>query len=478
MRLSPIALGVLLAAACSSSPPPDEKPKTETSAIINGNADTTHQAVVAISLQSTTEGGICSGTIIKTDPATHIGWVLTAAHCVDDLAPNYVLQGDDFSKSSLVYDVVDFAADPSHVKGDVSSTKDFGVIRIIGVDATTPTIDLAGATDGLAVGSAVESVGFGKTTPATDMTDDNTIRHSLDKNISALSAATITYNQSTSGICLGDSGGPVLAMVGGVQKVAGVHSYVTNECTGTGVSGRVSFDLTWINSQLAKAPPTETCTTCAQIANDGNGPCSQLSKKCLADTDCNAYYQCLSNKTMSPADCATAHPKGVGPFNAQSQCVCNQQCQTLCTNTSSCRGQPKCGFDLPAGDCQTCNQASCCNETIACAADSTCYGCLVGNDADPECATNALRKTLSDCAASKCATQCALDPGFGDDPGAGGDDGGAAAGGGTTTTTKSGCATAPGLPGDGGAGLFALALAIAAVRSSRSGSRSRSARRD
>ena len=43
--------------------------------IINGEVDTTHQAVVAV----LGNDRLCSGTIVQTDPQNEIGWVLTAA---------------------------------------------------------------------------------------------------------------------------------------------------------------------------------------------------------------------------------------------------------------------------------------------------------------------------------------------------------------------------------------------------------------
>src|SRR5262245_10457638 len=86
-----------LAFSCSASPEP-EKSGSSSGAIIGGNLDTTHQAVVAVYQESSTDGAICSGTFIKTDPTTKVGYVLTAAHCVQSsLPPVIVLQGDDYN---------------------------------------------------------------------------------------------------------------------------------------------------------------------------------------------------------------------------------------------------------------------------------------------------------------------------------------------------------------------------------------------
>ena len=463
---------------------PDPKIGHAASAIINGQLDTTHQAVVAVILQQGTEGGLCSGTIVKVDPVSHIGWVLAAAHCVN-IPPVFVLQGNDFSQeaSTLSYDIVDYKAD-SRYNGQPGSPYDFAVLRIAGVDATTPTIPLVGASDGLAVGTNVRSVGYGRTsliatgTPAMD----NTIRRYVDKQLSQVGQL-ISYDMATDGICQGDSGGPVLVTSGGVEKVAGVHSFVQGDCNGTGVSVRVSFDLSFINGELAKAPPTEDCTLCGKITNSGNQTCAALTRSCLADKDCNGLYQCIQNQPRNV--CEMMFPNGQGPLNAAANCQCNEGCTTQCKGAASCAGVPKCGYAYPAGSCATCTESSCCAESLACAADGACYQCLDTKDKAAACATNAARQKLASCVASKCTAQCGTTSGSGADGGANpagtdpGTDPGAgdapAAGSGGTTTTTSGCSVSHGTGSNGGA--FALFGLVAAACASRSRSRARRTRR-
>jgi len=453
MRASLLAVPVvtLVLAACSAgSPPSDPRGSSEpehvartSSAVINGQLDTTHQAVVAIVLQSGSQGGLCSGTIVKTDPATHIGWVVAAAHCVE-LPPVFVLQGDDFSQNGgvLRYDVIDYKAD-SRYSGAVGGPYDFAVLRIAGVDGSTPTIPLASASDGLAVGTNVLSVGYGRTTLiASGAGTENTVRRKVAKQLSQVGQM-IAYNMATSGICQGDSGGPVLVGSPGSEKVVGIHSYVQGDCNGVGVSGRVSFGLSFLQGEIAKALPTDSCDLCGQIANSGNGTCAAATRNCLADKECGGYYECLSSGA-SKATCLTKFPKAEGPFNAAANCVCTQACPTQCTGTLECRNTPKCGYKLPAGACTTCTEGACCDAALACASDGACYVCLKTNDAAAECATNAARKAMATCVASKCKTECAgsgLDTGADPaalDPAADADAGPTGSGA-TTTTTTSGC---------------------------------------
>lgn len=436
-------------AACSSVDVPEGESTIgrTSSAVINGQLDTTHQAVVAIVLQQGQQGGLCSGTIVKVDPASHIGWVVTAAHCVD-IQPVFVLQGDDFSKSTgvLRYEIVDYKAD-SRWGGQVGSPYDFAVIRIAGVDAATPTIPLATSPDGLANGTDVVSVGYGRTSLiSTGDGDTNSVRRRVAKKLNQV-GQTLAYDMRTSGICQGDSGGPVLVSSGGQEKVVGVHSYVEGDCNGKGVSGRVQFNAAFLAGELAKSVPAEDCALCTKIANSGTSTCAAASAKCLADKECGGYYECLS-AGKSKASCLAQFPKAEGPFNAAANCTCTQACATACQGTFECKSAPKCGYKLPAGACAQCTESACCDESLACASDGACYVCLKTSDAAPECATNAARKKMATCIASKCKTECAgsgldtgADPLTGDTP----EDPNAAAPGSTTTTiTTEGCSTSPG----------------------------------
>ena len=253
---------------------------------------------MAVALQQGTEGALCSGTIVKTDPTTHIGWILTAAHCVA-IPPVLVLQSNDFSQATgtLRYDIVDYAAD-SRYSGQTGSPYDFAVIRFAGADATTPTIPLVASPDGLVVGTNVVSVGYGRTTLiATGPGDSNSIRRHVAKTLSQVGQE-IAYDMASDGICQGDSGGPVLVTSGGTEHVAGVHSYVQGDCNGTGVSTRVSFGASFISGELAKAAPPEDCILCGKIANSGNNLCAAKSRSCLADKDCRGYYECIAAGTL------------------------------------------------------------------------------------------------------------------------------------------------------------------------------------
>jgi hypothetical protein len=480
-RLVVVPFLVVVAACGSESAPKRETTAAAAQPIINGQLDTTHDAVVAIALQQGSQGGLCSGTIVKVDPTTHIGWVLTAAHCVA-IAPVLVIQSSDIQDpKALQYQIVDYTQDTRYDNASMNAGQpyDFAVIRIAGVDSTTPTIPITGSPDGVALGTQVTMVGYGRTLLNSAGPEDPRYRHDTTQQVANLGSAfglsglVLGYNQPTTGTCEGDSGGPDIAS----GNVVGVHSFIVGDCNGQSASGRVSADLSYISGELAKAAPPLDCTLCDKIAQSGNQECAQLLQACLSDTNCGGFYQCFQNCGGTAAcrtTCLGKFPKAEGPLTAAGACSCDRTCKTQCQGHFLCAGVPKCGYAFPSGDCSTCTESTCCQQALDCGADGTCYLCLKNGDKDPACATNAARKTLANCVASSCNTQCAntglttgADPGLGND--AGTDPGNGAGGGTTTTTTSGGCTAArtsprgvPGLPF--AAVLSALGLAAGAVR--------------
>ena len=125
----------------------------------------------------------CSGTVFKTDPASGVGWMITAAHCVKaDPTSNpplpqsvpanmFVIEGTDYnSTSSVAYQVLDFTFDPDANPPD----HDWAVIQFGGVTDKVPTIPLLTADlDDLENGSAIEEIGYGQT--ANNTSNDNSI---------------------------------------------------------------------------------------------------------------------------------------------------------------------------------------------------------------------------------------------------------------------------------------------------------------
>jgi len=391
---------------------------------------------------------------------------------VNQLQPMFVLQGQDYlAPGAIKYDVIDYAADPRWAPP--LREADFAVVRIAGVDATTPTIAITPSEDDVTVGMTVTSVGYGRTVGGNEP-NENTKRWFVQKRLDQVGPTLIGYEMRTSGICAGDSGGPVLAGSGTNERIIGVHSFGSGGnpnpeyCNGFGGSARLSFGLSFLNEELTKPLPEESCGLCRKIATSGKNACA-LMTACLADPECRGYYDCVREGTKSEEECILDHPLAEGPFKAALSCVCRRACTDLCAAEPSCEAAPKCGFSREPNDCTSCIERACCDEQMECAADGRCYLCLKNGDADPACATNPQRKKLETCMANACKEQC------------GGGNGGAAPEppaaepepeppAPTSRPEKSGCAASPAAPGTEGIGLAVTAVALAGLRRrSRSG---------
>ncbi len=488
--LSIVSLAACLLAACSSADLPengDESAVGKTSSpIINGQLDTTHQAVVSLVLQQGNEQGLCTGTIVKVDPKTRVGWVLTAAHCTE-MPIVAAFQGDDFSANPTQYAVLDYQADSRYsLGGSADQPYDVAVVRILGVDENTPTIGIASSSDGVTTGTKLTALGYGRTQGGTSTAGDpDGKRRRVTVSVAQTSTTKLAFGMNPGGTCQGDSGGPDLITVGGVEKVVGVHSYGDQYCQSESVSGRVSGNLTFINGQLSKAVPALTCEQCQNASFSGDQKCAKLSNECLADTDCSALYTCLSkagSSSTAQKSCLDKYPASVGKILAVQSCGCTDACADACASDANCKDIPQCGFALPDGSCATCGESSCCQEMSDCLADGTCFHCLQTSDADASCASNEARKKIASCFKSHCSTECSdtgIDTGA-PDPGTDGSDGttdpngngdgdgtsndGATPGSTTVTTTKSGCSmSSSSTSGAGAASMMALSSIVAAV---------------
>lgn len=460
-----LALGTV---ACGSATTLDEPTVGEGSqAIIGGAADTTHEAVVAIISQQGNQAGACSGTIVKKQGK--VAWVLTAAHCVD-IPPTIVFMGPNYdSTAAKRFEILDYTAHPSY-DGQTGNPADVAVVRILGANASTPVIPITDSPDGLSTGTRLVSVGYGRTTPAGSSGGDNTIRKAITMSVTELSSTHVGYRYSTGNICQGDSGGPAIRGTGTAERVVAVHSFVTGNCTQEAYSARLTnaSNYQYVQRELAKAVPAETCDTCSRAETSGDNPCALKQTECFADKDCTSLAECRQKCATNTclADCDAKFPRGQAKLMAAAYCTCGDSaCKAICSS-GECRGAPACGIALGREACGTCTTGSCCDAVSACAADTDCYICLKdGAEADPSCAQNRLRKAVADCAATKCAAECAQDPiGAGGEPaptpGSPSNPGGGGGGGVTTTTTTTGCSAAPGAS-DASFASFGLAVCAA-----------------
>jgi hypothetical protein len=406
-----------LLGACSvepTNPAPSEPTASATAPIINGVLDPNRPAVVAVLSQKNGQGGACTGTIIQVDVPSKTAHVLTAAHCVDPLPPVAVIQGDDYESTRAIrYSVLDYVAHPDYsgrITGGAGSAFDFAIVRIVGADATTPVLKyLAPSEDRLARGTPVVSVGYGRTTPIDEPRSENSKRYRIARTLTNVTSTMLVYSLDGGGICSGDSGGPVLVDVDGEPRVAGVHSFVSNNCKGDGYSGRVSAVDGWIRQQLGAPAPTNTCQVCLEAARSGNSVCAQQERACSEDAQCGGLSDCLAKCDGDAAcrsECVEKFRFGVGPLISAASCTCVTACARECAGSAACADTAKCGASLSPGTCSTCAESKCCAELAAATADGVAYDCLRRGDTSGACASNSVFNAYRSCLSTKCTSEC------------------------------------------------------------------------
>lgn len=240
-----LALSTLSLVGCAAPAMDDDATEAEgdtSSLIINGKTDQAHPAVVAIQwniahADGTNGVATCTGTVIG--PKT----ILTAGHCVkpsddtDEYSNYKVAFGTDFTQANAVIAGVEAIPHPSY-DPSVFGNNDVGII-VLETATTVKPLRIAQVITNM-TGKTVTHVGFGKT-DASGKTKNHT-KQTVDLPVTMQTAHVLQTGNGKSGICSGDSGGPMLSVNGQTKEtlIVGVHSYVDNvkTCLGKGYSTR------------------------------------------------------------------------------------------------------------------------------------------------------------------------------------------------------------------------------------------------
>jgi hypothetical protein len=416
-RLDYVLVGAMALAGCTQ--PPEDGPSGHASvgqheeAIVNGSLDTVHQAVVAY-----LQGGKCTATIIAVDVPAGMGYALTAAHCLSNQA-GMLRQGDNHANGSydVQYPVVERDSHPGY---DDSVLYDYAMLRFSGATSSTPFIPALGKSlDLLANGTQLDLVGYGQTEDG-----GTTLRRHVVKPLFQHSDLQLIFDQSSSGMCSGDSGGPSLHTVATTEYVAGVNVAVsTGGCIGPSAFGRATrvsaVKDTFIQPFIDGTPyQDQSCDECTE-AHTTDGNCQQATSSCFDDADCDAYVDCLHTCTTQVCVniCKQQHPSGSQLYQGIFDCLCTSACVSECTGDPQCQPPPACGINWTDDDCEACADQFCCDAVSACSVDETCMGCIGSSSPGPECDAHPQAVALTDCLAQSCDGDCNLPSGSG---GAGG----------------------------------------------------------
>jgi V8-like Glu-specific endopeptidase len=212
-------------------------------AILNGTPDTTHPYVgILVTVVDGQRVPVCSGFLVSSTV------FVTAAHCIDSLGANpaYVSFDQAFTPSSSLR--LGTAVPNPAFGGAEANTHDIAlvVLRAPASDGPFATLPSLGLLDSSAKKDALTVVGYGTTSyPKVDF---RLVRTNGDARISKLEKGGFNLRMS-SGICYGDSGGPVL--LGTSDIAVGINSFVNGKgCAGNAYAFRM--DTTEAQNFLAR----------------------------------------------------------------------------------------------------------------------------------------------------------------------------------------------------------------------------------
>jgi hypothetical protein len=326
-------------------------------AITNGSADSGDPA--AIGLVDVAGDVGCTATVIETHTA------ITAAHCVAGRVPLGLraLFGTDVATGTLIA-ISSAQIDPAFDTGTLAND-----LAVLTLREASPGGVIAIAAGDTAIGTTVDTVGFGTTTSTA--ADGGTKRAGTAK-ISDVQPTELTVTPDPAQPCHGDSGGPMLV----AGSVVAVASRGDTACSDHAIYARIDVALAGFVMPYLTATGSATQATGSACLYDGecaNGACLVTkddpdlyfcSQACTHDADCPATMTCASDgcRYPEPSPGALGSPCTDGTTCTTGLCrqmVCTRSCLTdgsACPDGYECSGS---GLELdcfvkPDGGCGGC----------------------------------------------------------------------------------------------------------------------------
>jgi secreted trypsin-like serine protease len=238
----------LVGCGVDATSPSDQSAST----IIGGTPTTDRPNVVALyaHVPDAGTGALCTAEVVS--PTV----VLSAAHCVhpDEVgatADFYVFTGSDLTNPATRGDVLQVSEvhwDPAWSKDNLQAGHDFSVVLLAQPTSIAPMAINRAPLDSSLQGSPVTIIGYGLNN-AFQQTGAG-VKRTASVSLAGWDDQFVQTGNFTTGICNGDSGGPVIAALNGVDTIIGVNSFGFLFCAGQSNSTRPDTNLDFISQYV------------------------------------------------------------------------------------------------------------------------------------------------------------------------------------------------------------------------------------
>lgn len=321
--------------------------------VLGGSAAATESRVFLLDVRGS-GASICSAVLVT--PLA----LLTAAHCVDPARHGSPLTVRALNKpdtSSLTMAdttlVSSIRRHPMWNNSMSESPYDIAVIALATPITTVTPATMVGALPSGLMGRQVQVVGYGRT--AESMPSSSGTRRAAAMTVTSIDSRTISFGNSSLGLCVGDSGGP--SFFNG--EVVGIHSRANGDVCGSGIDMRVDVNRAFIDQALRELDPPSCVAdgrcpaTCGAADPDccaGDGTCDASCGDVDADCRCASNGTCGASCGAIDEDCCTRDGQCDSVCGtADPDCVREEPMTTGCTSNAQCSS----GSSCVSGKCET-----------------------------------------------------------------------------------------------------------------------------